>query len=210
MASNYTIHPPSGNLGVQLSSRYQRTGDERDLEAAIIQIEEAVDTIPKDHPYRAALLTILGLYLNIRYQQTGNLEDSEAAIDRSEAVVDAAPEGHPERASSLNNLGLCFSSRYEKTRNMQDLEAAINRSEEAVEAAPEGHPDRASLLNSLAHHFNTRPGHETSRDISSRAQAYSTPSINELGMCRTWRPPSTDQRQQWRQRLRGTLTVQHS
>jgi len=48
------------NLGNQLSSRCERTGNTQDLDAAIARSTAAVDGTPEDHPGRAGLLNNLG------------------------------------------------------------------------------------------------------------------------------------------------------
>jgi len=67
-------------LGIHLSSRYERTGNFRDLEAAIARAEAALEATPEDDPGRASWLNNLGNLLCTRYERTGNLQDLEAAI----------------------------------------------------------------------------------------------------------------------------------
>ncbi|RYP13603.1 hypothetical protein DL765_006804 [Monosporascus sp. GIB2] len=93
------------NLGSKLFSRYERTGNMNDLEAAILKAEIAVSAIPEDHPDRAAMLNILGSMLFSRYLRTGIMNNLEEAILKAEIAVSAIPEDHPDRAAMLNNLG---------------------------------------------------------------------------------------------------------
>ena len=51
-----------------------------DLEDAIQITQEAIRTIPEDHPQRAGLLSILGISLGERYFRAGAIADLEEAI----------------------------------------------------------------------------------------------------------------------------------
>lgn len=85
------------NLQAYRGSRYQRTGNLQDLEAAIAISEATVEAIPEDHPNRVALLNNLGNRLSWRYNRTGNQGDWEAAIYIAEETIDATTEDHPFR-----------------------------------------------------------------------------------------------------------------
>ncbi|KAF8430063.1 CHAT domain-containing protein [Tirmania nivea] len=119
------------NLSSHLNSRYERTGNLQDLEAAI-----TVRATPEIHPERATF----------RYKRTGNLQDLEAAINHAEAAVEATKEDHNDRAVR----------RYKRAGNLQDLEGAINHAEAVVEETPEDHPARAPRLNNLSNHLRSR------------------------------------------------------
>jgi Tetratricopeptide repeat len=72
------------NLGDMLESRYERTGDIVDLEAAIQAAQQAVavaiDSTPQNYPDRAGILNNFGNKLKSRYKRTGDIADLEAAI----------------------------------------------------------------------------------------------------------------------------------
>ena len=55
-----TLVAQLSNLGNYLSRRYERTGDMKDLQAAIARSEAAVEAAPDDHPERATHLNTLG------------------------------------------------------------------------------------------------------------------------------------------------------
>ncbi|KAF8432057.1 hypothetical protein BGX38DRAFT_1083192, partial [Terfezia claveryi] len=106
------------NLRQHLSSRYERTGNLQDLEAAIARKEAAMQAAPEYHPDIAGILTNLGIHLNSRYERSGNLQDLEAsaAIALSSAAEPALcflPQDHPIRARMLGTLGRHLSTRYD-------------------------------------------------------------------------------------------------
>jgi len=103
-------------------SRYERTGDMADLEAAIRAVQQAINSTPEDHPDRAGKLNNLGNKLESRYKRTGGIADLEAAIQVAEQAVDSTPEDHPDRAGRLNNLGNKLDRRYDRTGDMADYE----------------------------------------------------------------------------------------
>jgi len=82
----------STNLGLQLSHRYDRTGNLQDLEAAVAQSEAALEVTPEGHPGRATVLYNLGSYLTKRYERTGNPQDlvgDLAALSASWSITTA-------------------------------------------------------------------------------------------------------------------------
>ena len=64
------------NLGNNLESRYERTGEVKNPEESIQTGWQAVESMPTDHPDRAAWLNN---ELESRYQRTGEMKDLEAA-----------------------------------------------------------------------------------------------------------------------------------
>ena len=71
------------NLGLALRTRFERTGDRADLDAAIDAGQQAVAASPADHPDRAGYLSNLGNALRTRFERTGDQADLDAAIDLS-------------------------------------------------------------------------------------------------------------------------------
>ena len=104
------------NLGTYLGSRYDRTGNLQDLQAAINYAERSMETVQDNHPDRAARLKDLSGHLGRQYEWSGNLQDLEAAaINHAEAAVNAKPEDLPHRAARLTNLSSHLGSQYERT-----------------------------------------------------------------------------------------------
>ncbi len=89
------------NLGVALQTRFERTGDPADLDAAIATVKEAIQAAPAGHPDRAAMLSNLGVALRARFERTGDPADLDAAIATVKEAIQAAPAG---QLDLLNNL----------------------------------------------------------------------------------------------------------
>jgi tetratricopeptide (TPR) repeat protein len=137
------------NLGVTLQARFEHTGAEEDLDAAITYLSEAVQATPSGHPRRAMYLSDLGIALRIRFGYAGVAGDLAAAITYFRDAVQATPTDHPKRLGRLSNLGNALITRYEQTEAPADVEAAITYFRQAVQATPADHPNRATYLSNL-------------------------------------------------------------
>ncbi|KAJ7272341.1 CHAT domain-containing protein, partial [Mycena rebaudengoi] len=136
-------------LGVSFGERYRRSGDVKDLEAALQNQQAAVEKTPKGHPDLAEHLQYLGGSLGDRYRRSGDVKDLEAALHNFEAAVEQTPQGHPDLAGRLQSLGVSFRDRYQRLGEVKDLEAALQNNQAAVEQTPQGHPGLARRLQSL-------------------------------------------------------------
>jgi CHAT domain len=68
------------HLGSRPRTRFRRTGDASDLQAAIEADQAAVDATATDHPSGASMLFNLGSALQTRYTRTGAQADRAAAL----------------------------------------------------------------------------------------------------------------------------------
>ncbi|CCD51204.1 hypothetical protein BofuT4_P085660.1 [Botrytis cinerea T4] len=127
-----------------------------DLETAIQQFQEALDTTPENHLDLAGRFNSLGVGYRDRYQRTGAIEDLEMAIQQSQKAVDATPKKHSVRAGRLESLGIGYRNRYQRIGAIEDLEIAIQQFEEALDETPENHPARAGRLESLGIGYQDR------------------------------------------------------
>ena len=125
------------NLGVALRTRFERTGDQADLDEAVTAGRHAVAATPPDHPDRAGRLSNLGVALRARFERTGGQADLDEAIAVGRDAVAATPPDHPDRARYLSNLGAALRIRFERTGDQADLDEAIaaGRDAAAVEEA---------------------------------------------------------------------------
>lgn len=140
-------------LGRALQGVFERTGSMKDLDRAITAIEQAVASIPEDHPdhpHRAGRLNNLGNVLQRRFECTGSIDDLERAITMQEEAVAFTPDWQPDYAKYLNTLGNALLSKFERIGSMDDLDRSIIMREEAIASTPNNHPDRVGRLNNLA------------------------------------------------------------
>ena len=144
------------NLGTCLRARFERAGDDADLDAAIDAERQAADLTPPGHPNRAAILANLGNSLRIRFERAGDDADLDAAIDAGRQAADLTPPGHPNRAMYLANLGASLRIRLERAGDDADLDAAIDAGRQAADLTPPGHPNRAIPLANLGDSLRIR------------------------------------------------------
>ncbi|KAJ7660997.1 CHAT domain-containing protein [Mycena rosella] len=127
-------------------------GDLNDLQAAIVNSQEAANHTPGDHPDRADRLESLAAAFNSRYQRLGDLIDLEAALRSLQEAADLTPADHPARARHLASLASSLDSRYQRLGDLKDLEAALQRAQEAASLMPEDHPDLHYIYKALQHY----------------------------------------------------------
>ena len=136
------------NLGAARRARFERIGQQADLDQAITLLTEAVDA-PADHPNRPGMLSNLGITLRARFERTGQLADLDQAITTAREALDATPIDQPDRPMYLSNLGNALHTRFGRTGQQADLDQAITTGREAVDAAPADHPGRPMYLSNL-------------------------------------------------------------
>ncbi|KAJ7209887.1 CHAT domain-containing protein, partial [Mycena rebaudengoi] len=144
------------SLAVSFTNRYRRSGDVKDLEAALQHSQAAVEQTPEGHPDLPAHRQNLAVTFMEQYGRTGNVKDLEAALQNNEAAVEQTPKGHPNLPGHLHNLAASFRARYKQSGDVKDLEAALQNNQAAVEQTPEGHPDMPRRLRNMAASFTDR------------------------------------------------------
>ncbi|KAJ7266210.1 CHAT domain-containing protein, partial [Mycena rebaudengoi] len=144
------------NLAVLFTDRYQRSGNVKDLEAALQHGQAAVEQTSEGHPDLAEHLQNLALSFREQYKRSGDVKDLEAALQYKHAAVEQTPEGDPALAGRLQSLAVSFHDQYYRSGDVKDLEAALKINQAAVAKTPEGHPDLAARLQNLAWSFMDR------------------------------------------------------
>jgi tetratricopeptide (TPR) repeat protein len=144
------------NLGNALQARYERAGQEEDLDETITLHEEAVAATPDDHPNLPMYLSNLGNALLARYERAGQEEDLDETITLHEKAVAATPDDHPNLPGRLANLANTLQARFQRTGQQHDLDEAITLHEKAVAATPDDHPNRPRRLANLGNVLQAR------------------------------------------------------
>jgi CHAT domain-containing protein len=168
---SHANHAGLSFLAATLGTRFERSGEMKDLEEAIDTARRAVQSTPPDHPGLAMYLNNLGNWLRRRFERSGEMKDLEEAIDKARRgtqfersgemkdleeaidtarrVVQSTPPNHLDLAGHLNNLGTWLGRRFERSGEMKDLAEAINIARRVVQSTPPDHPDLAMYLNNL-------------------------------------------------------------
>lgn len=101
------------NLGVALAYRFDSSGSDSDLDAAIQAHEKAKDLTPADDPERPMRVANYTSTLHRRFMAREDRADIDTAIDALQVALTALPEGHPNEPGFHMNLGVMFKSRFE-------------------------------------------------------------------------------------------------
>ncbi|KAG1718456.1 CHAT domain-containing protein [Suillus lakei] len=155
-----TMHARRGellcNLSLMLITRFERRGNDEDLDQAILLQREALVLHPVGHADRTISLNNLAGQLFYRFNHRGNNEDLDQAIALHREVLALRPVGHTDRSASLNNLANGIYTRFNHQGNDEDLDRAIALQREALVLRSVGHTHRSSSLNNLASYLSTR------------------------------------------------------
>ncbi|KAG9120331.1 hypothetical protein FRC07_004214 [Ceratobasidium sp. 392] len=172
------------NLGNSLWTRSMHLGNDKDLDAAIALLTEAVQLTPNEHsdkPSRLgnlgntlctrfeqrgkladlkadkyAWLCNLGTSLCTRYSVLGELTDLDAAIERQTEAALLVPDGDADKPGLLSNLGVSHGSRFVRLGELADLDAEIMFKAEAVKLTPGGDPDKPAYLSNFGNSLRSR------------------------------------------------------
>ena len=154
------------NIGLMLERRYELTQSLPDLQAAILETQQAVELTPRGNPDREQWLNNLGSQLELRYERTRDLSDLEASITTALDVINSTslPENDPARAVWYNSLVTKLTLKYEQTQEQSDLDLAITTAQEAVQLTPRNHPERGGRLTNLGTQLERR--YERTHDVA--------------------------------------------
>ncbi|KAG2129724.1 CHAT domain-containing protein [Suillus bovinus] len=145
-----------------LRTRFERRGNEKDLDQGIALQTKMLALCPVGHKDRSGALNNLAVQLSARFDYRGNDEDLDQAIALHREALTLRPVGHTYRSMSLNNLANKLSTRFDRKGNDDDLDQAITLDREALAlrpvalaSRPVGHTGRSGALNNLANRLST-------------------------------------------------------
>ncbi|QKD49392.2 CHAT domain-containing protein [Fusarium oxysporum Fo47] len=134
------------NLGLWLSTRFERTDMIEDLDYAVEAAKKAVKLTPESHQHYAGYLNNLANSHGKRFQRTSTVDDINCAIEASSRAVKSTSRKHP---GFLNSLGVWLCARFETSGELADLDHSIEAARRAVDITSPSHPDRSAFLNTL-------------------------------------------------------------
>ncbi|KAL0634286.1 hypothetical protein Q9L58_006824 [Maublancomyces gigas] len=134
------------NLANRLHKKYDRDQDLDGLEYTISICEQALDSVPEEHPDRVGHLQNMAVQYGLLYRKTGSVDALEKAVLYCEQGLARIPQGRPDRGPHLLNLSSFLGQRYNEAGPIDDLQRAILYAEEASEAFPLNHPGRDIAL----------------------------------------------------------------
>ncbi|WP_146174972.1 CHAT domain-containing protein [Umezawaea tangerina] len=136
------------NLSYALRLRFDRRGDEADLDRAVEVARAAVRYGPLDDdlPNRVANL---GAALTLRARHHGDTIDVAEAVQFATQSVRGTPRSHEFWAVHVSLLAGALAQRYALVGDPADLDEAVGRARMCVEALPEGHRERVTYQANL-------------------------------------------------------------
>jgi len=138
------------SLMAKARSRWLKTGEIAELDAAISYAQQAVEAVPSGQPARIEHLKALWTGLYTRFQVCNQIEDVNRAILCQEEAVESAEQDHPSRGEYLKELGVGLYLRYQMKNELSDLDQAVSCGEKAIAAMSVRHTDYSRQLGSLA------------------------------------------------------------
>ncbi|MFJ7325102.1 CHAT domain-containing protein [Streptomyces cyaneofuscatus] len=168
------------NLGDALLSRYDDAGDPDDLREAVHVTEQAVESAPVGHPYRAHVLCGRSKALRRRFESTGDPEDLDGCLHAARGAVAATAPGGTQRPGALSALSNALSRRFELTGALADLDECVEARREAVRLAPARHRDLPMFHSNLAAALLGRHGlYDCRTDTLDEAVAHARQAVHE-------------------------------
>ncbi|KAK6356077.1 hypothetical protein TWF718_000451 [Orbilia javanica] len=180
------------NLSNGYSFRFERLGNQEDLEKAIEIAQRAIAATPEDSPDLAGYLNNLSKCYSSRFERLGNQEDLEKAIEAAQKAISTTFEDDPDAAGYFNDLSIYYHSKFDRLGMSKDLERAMEYAQQAVAATSENSLNKAACLNNLSNCYSSRFDEYGSREDLAKAiiytkDAFSTLYVSLLSKVRIWK-----------------------
>ena len=142
------------NLSNAFHLRFQNTGSETDLEAAVELGKEAIKETPaQNRADMASNLCSLGNFLTSRFKSSsttsGSPSDLDAAFQCYQEAVQIAPKSDPQLSVYHQCLGASFRDRFRLTVSVDDWRESVKAYSEAAKSASTNASFRSASLNAL-------------------------------------------------------------
>jgi len=129
------------NLGQARLLRYAYVSqDPAERDAALAEIQAAVDTTTPDDPALGTRLSALHQAHRARYEATRDQADLAAALHAAHAAVEATARDHMDYLERVLDVGTIHLERYERTGDDGDATAATEIARSIMRTAPKEHP----------------------------------------------------------------------
>ncbi|KAG2151608.1 CHAT domain-containing protein [Suillus bovinus] len=158
-------------ISLLLHARFQRRGNDKDLDQGIALLQEVLPLFPVGHEERYVALDNLAGQLSTRFGNRGNDEDLDRAIGLYNEALALCPIGQTDRSMLLSNLATELTTLFCYRGNDEDLDQAIALESEVLASRPVGHPDRPLSLHNLAISLSTRFDHRGNNEDLDQAIA---------------------------------------
>lgn len=139
----------AANLAAGLRARYQRTGQDADLDEAIDWYAEARRTLPLYARASDAALSGQGRSLLARFRLRSEPSDLDEAITALRLSAQRTPPDAPEFPERLYDLARALTARYDLCGDDGALDEAISSLQTAIQLTPDGRPELQRFAETL-------------------------------------------------------------
>ncbi|KAF8704371.1 TPR-like protein, partial [Rhizoctonia solani] len=162
------------SLGRSYIYRFNRTGNNKDINTAIKLLEESLTKTSTGHSDRASWLSNLGRAYNSRLSVSDNLEGIEKSVGLNSKALDVTPAGRSNIPDSLGTLAALYRNRFKITNQTVDIDKVIEYWSRALELIPVDFTDKHMYLFYLAESYDTRFQHLHNAEDIKKAIQYQT------------------------------------
>ncbi|EHA23888.1 hypothetical protein ASPNIDRAFT_129820, partial [Aspergillus niger ATCC 1015] len=143
-------------LGNILLERFDATGQQEDLNHAILHLENARD-IPKTNAVaEARCLSGLATAFTLCYKRTDDHASLEAAIHNERLALETLPDWFEGKSEVMNNMALHLTDRFRWTKMADDIDEAAKYAEMVLTLRPPNHMYYAGSLNNISNIMEAR------------------------------------------------------
>jgi tetratricopeptide (TPR) repeat protein len=157
-----------GNLSSVCKARFDVTGEQADLAAAIAAGRAAL-LATRPGPWLAHPLINLSNAVRAQAELADSRTDTDEAIELARAALNAAAPGNSRRSASLGALGNAYLARFRLAGEPDDAVAAVRYLRQSVAELPPGHPDLGRASSNLVAALTAQFGR--SGDLADAAEA---------------------------------------
>ncbi|QRV93664.1 CHAT domain protein [Ceratobasidium sp. AG-Ba] len=136
-----------GLVGLLCESRFQVSGDPRDLDKGFRIYDQMLSLYPAGHfaiPF--GLRKLCDLY-DLRFQRLGDLADFNKKVECLHEAVRLTPATHPVRLEWLRELGHLYQDRFSRFHSQIDIDSAVECFTALLSSSPD--PDSYMDINNL-------------------------------------------------------------
>lgn len=144
-------------LGEMALEKYKQTDSMEDLNEALRQVMEGIDTLPRGHEKRFQLESRISELYSTRYKKSGDFADIRNAMLYSDSAVESAPPANQVRAPYLSQLMRCLRDIVNAASSISDVDKAISIGKRRLEGLagddPQSHNCRRIFCDVLGRRY---------------------------------------------------------
>ncbi|MEU7699765.1 tetratricopeptide repeat protein [Streptomyces sp. NPDC039028] len=146
----------SAGLATAYRERFDHTGDERALEAAVRWTRDALTRAAGGRADRYAMLSNLGMALGARFRLRGSTQDLRDALEALQEAASALPDDHAAKPLVLAESGMLLWELHQRTGDRATLDGSVLVQSRALRLMPPQSPEVPGRRSNLGLALRTR------------------------------------------------------